>query len=360
MRYDVVVVGAGPAGSTCAYELSKKGLKVLLVEKKPLPRFKLCAGCLSRRTEYLLPFGWEKLILNTIYSGVLRYKDKSFSLESEEPIAYIIDRGTFDQFLAHKAQEQGAHIIFGEFSYFEREGSQYKVFIGNRTFTCDFIIGADGFHSKVAKLLGYRKEKFYRSVEFFSKMAWNSKEVEINIGLVKRGYLWRFPKGDSVSIGVATTYKEDMLDLIKRYGSVDSKIYGWHIPFAEKEGDLHLGKERVLLVGDAGNFVDPLLGEGIHYAILSAKRASESIAKNPSNPQVLYGSLTKDLADEFKYASSIACIGYRFQNFAFLFGKLGGLELYYRLLKGDLNYRELYKRGLLNIFKIPFKIIHGN
>ncbi len=357
MKYDAIVIGAGPAGATCAYHLSKQGLKVLLVEKQTLPRFKLCAGCLSKRIERELPYGWEKLILNTIYTGTLKYKNKSFSLSSDEPIAHIVDRATFDTFLAQKAQETGAELVIDKFESFSVEDGKYKVQLGNKVLTCDFLIGADGFYSKVAKILGYRKQKFYRSVEFFPNFSVDPKGVEISIGLVKRGYGWKFPKGNYASIGVATTFKENLLEILKIYSGTNGKIYGWHIPYAEDEKDLHLGKDRTLLVGDAGNFVDPLLGEGIYYAVLSAKKAAQAIAESPSNPKKLYKDLTKDLAQEFKYASRIARIGYNFQLFAFVFGKIGGLRLYYQFLRGEISYKELYKKGLSETFKAPFKLI---
>jgi len=73
LRYDAVVIGGGPAGASTAYHLSKKGLKVLLVEKERLPRFKLCAGCLSARTLRLLPEGYERLLINRVRAGRLGY-----------------------------------------------------------------------------------------------------------------------------------------------------------------------------------------------------------------------------------------------------------------------------------------------
>lgn len=354
--FDAVVVGAGPAGAMCSYHLAKYGLKVLLLEKKALPRFKLCAGCLSKRIEKHLPEGWERLILNEIRSGVLSYKGRSYRLESEETIAYIVDRASFDFFLSEKAQEMGAELANGEFYGFEKEGASYRVYTSLGTFKCDFIVGADGFYSKVAKQLGYKKTKFYRSLEYVDAAPWETDTVEISIGWVKRGYAWTFPKGDKVSVGITSTYRENLLPLLMGYRETGKKVWGWHIPFAEGERDLNIGRDRVLLVGDAGNFVDPLLGEGIYYSILSAQRLARAINESPSKPVELYRKLCQDLAEEFYYAGKIASLSYRFQWLAFRFGTFGGLELFYRLLKGELGYKELYRKGLLGILKIPFKI----
>ncbi len=351
MRFDAIVVGSGPAGSTCAYELSKRGLKVAILEKKKLPRFKICAGCLSARIGKHLPKGWERLVLNSISSGVLRYKQDSFKLEDEQTIAYIIDRSSFDYFLTQKAMEEGAKLITDEFEGFEEEKGHYRVFTKGGSFTCDYLIGADGFYSKTAKLLGFEKRKFYRSLELFDKLEWGAKEVEISIGWVRRGYAWTFPRGEGVSIGIASGHGENLLSLLREYGRSDAKPYGWHIPYSEGMKDLHLGRGRVLLVGDAGNFVDPLLGEGIYYAVLSGKRASESILKERSEPIKSYRILVEDLAREFEYAGRIAKIGYSWQWLAYRFAKLGGLSLFYELLKGRMGYKELYRRGWAKMVK---------
>jgi len=107
VRYDAVVVGAGPAGAMTAYHLSRGGLKVLLLEKKRLPRFKLCGGCLSARIDPYLPEGWKAKVLNTIRGGILGFRGKEFvSRSSEREVAYIVDRSDFDMFLS---QREGDH-----------------------------------------------------------------------------------------------------------------------------------------------------------------------------------------------------------------------------------------------------------
>jgi len=136
-HYDAIVVGGGPAGSSFAYHASKAGLRVLLIEKHKLPRFKLCAGCLSKRISSLLPEGWQKLVLNSIRGGILGYAGREeFFVPSEREIAYIIDRKDFDAFLFNKAKEAGADTLEEcEFLGFEKEGAKYKVFTSKGVFT---------------------------------------------------------------------------------------------------------------------------------------------------------------------------------------------------------------------------------
>lgn len=193
MNFDAVVVGAGPGGAFSAYWLAKNGLKVLLLEKKRLPRFKLCGGCLSAKVVSLLPEGWQGLVKAMIREGTLGYRgEESFSLSSEKPLAYIADRAEFDYFLMQNAQRVGVELWQEcELLGFE-EGERIKVYTSKGEVKADFLIGADRFYSKTADLLGYKKKKFFRSLEF--QCLTNIKEgVRIDVGLVEKGYAWVFP-----------------------------------------------------------------------------------------------------------------------------------------------------------------------
>ncbi|RMH08559.1 MAG: geranylgeranyl reductase family protein, partial [Aquificota bacterium] len=348
MHYDLIVVGAGPGGSSTAYWAGRLGLKVLLIEKHKLPRFKLCAGCLSKRVDPLLPQGWKELVLSPISHGLLGYKGEEYAeVYSEEPVAYIVDRASFDAFLTNCAREVGVEFMGPcEFLGFEKEGGRYKVFTSRGVFFSDFLVGADGFHSKVGKALGYKKEKFFKSLEFFTEGELEDRVV-IEIGVVRRGYLWVFPRGEGISVGVASTHGEDLLGILRSYSARKGIRYahpkGWHIPFAEKEGDFHLGKERVLLVGDAANMTDPLLGEGIYYALWGGKLLAQAIKEDPSNPVKLYSKLLKPIKEELLYAGKIARLAYSFQRTAFKMGKGHALKSFFKLLEGEKTYKSLYK-----------------
>ncbi len=355
MRFDAIVVGGGPAGASFAREFSKLGGKVLIVEKEKLPRFKLCGGCLSARTSGLLPEGWEREVLNEIRGGVLGFRGMEFvQRTAQRAVAYIIDRASFDHFLIKSTLEEGAELWEGtQFLGFESEGS-IRVKTDRGTVEADFLVGADGFYTRVGKQLGFKKRNFFRSVEFWTEGDLEDRVV-IDVGVVSRGYAWIFPKGSTLSVGVVTAGGENLREVLEVYVKVHpylknrevKGVRGWMIPFSSSEGDLHLGAGRVLLVGDAANIVDPLLGEGIYYAILSGKLAATSVVEAPHDPVRLYGERVKGaLLDELVYAGRIARLAYTFQRVAYRMGGGYSLERFFRLLCGDLGYKDLYKKGL--------------
>ncbi|MCS7307963.1 MAG: geranylgeranyl reductase family protein [Aquificaceae bacterium] len=354
MKFNAIVVSAGPAGSSTAYHLAKSGLKVLLLEKETMPRFKLCAGCLSARAVKFLPEGYQHLFLNKIRSGRLGFRGvEEVRVKTEGEVAYIVDRSTFDHFLAQKAQEAGAEFLNGEFLGFDKEGAGYRVFTSRGSFLTEFVVGADGVRSRVSKLLGFRK-KYYRSVEFFTHGRMED-EVLIEIGLVRRGYLWVFPHGEGISVGVASAGKEDLISILKDYCKHKGIAYkhpkGWHIPLSENRNSLHLGRDRVLLVGDSAGMADPLLGEGIYYSLWAGKLLSEAILKNPSEPLQVYEKLLKPLRDDILYAGKIGRLAYSFQRVSYKMGHGRALKEFYSVLTGHKSYKEVYRLGWFDFLK---------
>src|SRR5574337_1812826 len=114
MRYDTIVVGGGPAGATAALMLAKAGARVLLLERRRLPRYKACGGCLSRRVERLLPFDPGKLIEEQITNLTFTWRGRDpVEAAFAEPVAYMVWRDTFDQALCDRAVEAGAEVQDG-------------------------------------------------------------------------------------------------------------------------------------------------------------------------------------------------------------------------------------------------------
>ena len=112
--YDVIVVGAGPGGATAARLCAQAGFRTLLIEKERFPRYKPCGGCLSPKTVRLLPFDLSSIVENTIFEAKFTYCVKEpFSIKTDKPMAFMVMRDRFDQFLIEKGLEEGVELLEG-------------------------------------------------------------------------------------------------------------------------------------------------------------------------------------------------------------------------------------------------------
>ncbi len=363
MGYDVVVVGGGPAGSSCARVLAQKGARVLLIEKRKFPRPKPCGGCLSERIASYLPEGWTSTVLSEIKGGVLGYRGEFAEREAGEKIASVVDRSDFDLFLLKEAEKAGADVREGV-SFLGLEEKPLRVHTTEGTFTADFLVGADGFYSRVRKHLGFQKRRYFRSLECSAELTLKDRVI-LELGVVSRGYLWIFPRGREASVGVATTGRENLLEMLDRhfrnhplFGEVSlRKPRGWMIPFILKKEEAFLGRGRVLLTGDAASLTDPLLGEGIFYAVRSGLTAGEFLSTG--KPKDYREAMLEEIVPELVYAGKIAALAYGFQGIAFRMGAGPAMERLFALLRGEETFRGVYRKGLPEFLFTAFAAAGG-
>lgn len=369
MHYDVIVAGAGPAGSSAAALLAREGLSVLLLEKSKHPRHKSCGGGLSAR---LLPFlddDVKTLIEQTVYQLSFRFKEKEVAFSSETPVAYLVRRTRFDAYLTDRAKAAGAEVRQESpvLHWHERpEGVEVESRAGKAT--ASFLIAADGGNSRIARQLYPQWERaFAFSLESetprsgalnISKMKWESQYRDaVFIDLtVSRGYGWIFPKADEAAIGVAGFKGKEKRphdlykDFLKRNALPSASAtapHGCALPIYRRPG-FPLAKGRTLLVGDAGCLVDPLFGEGIYYAVRSgqmAARAVISALKEETPIQVYDDEIRARFYPEFDVAGKIA---YWVYAFPWLFLEANrrhpnAMELYLGVLRGERSYVAFWK-----------------
>lgn len=365
--YDVIVVGAGPGGSTAARACAKSGLKTLIIEKENLPRYKPCGGCLSLKTVDKLQFDISPIIENIIYGAKFSYcfKDQ-FIIKSKNPIAYLVMRDQFDKFLTDKAIEDGSELLEGVkvLSVEERDGGVFaKLSKGGGLFS-EYLIGADGAESIVARSILQEKDRkngiaIESEIPLGESIDFPEEEfqlVHLDFGLVPNGYGWVFPKKNYLSIGVGGMFKEENRIPIRRY--FNSFLNG--LEFIPRERNLkqlgHLlptffsenqkvSKGNILLVGDAANLMDPLQGEGIYYAIYSGMLAAQAILESKEKgipPSGLYQEVINNkIFNNLKHALSFSQFVFRFTKLSyktlkkypelgeFYLGVLGGKETYF-------------------------------
>jgi geranylgeranyl reductase family protein len=374
-EFDVVVVGAGPGGSTAARFCAQSGLKTLLIEKEKFPRYKACGGCLSLKTVHLLDFDLCPVIENTIFGAKFSYCFKdSFFIESKEPIAYMVMRDRFDQFLKEKALEDGAKILEGEkvVQVQEKEKVIEIELANGERFYSHYLIGADGAESIIERSLSLSPHlndgngiAIQSEVPFDSSIPFPEKElqfVHLDFGQIPNGYGWVFPKKEWLSIGIGGMFKETkkmnprqhlnrfMKGLAYVPKGRTERMRGHLLPsFYEEQQKVSQG--RILLVGDAGHLMDPLQGEGIYYAIRSGMLAADAIVESMKQgvlPSNLYQEAVQFyISANLKWALSFSRFIFRFTRLAYQtlkhYPELA--HLYLQVLEG----RETYQGFVANV-----------
>lgn len=295
---DVIIAGAGPAGSMAAYELARQGISVLILEKSQFPRYKVCGSGLTHKILREIPYDVSPVFETQIHTFVFSSGFKEvFARTSAEPLIYCTMREKLDAFMLQKALAAGARVQFGEkVLEVQQDAASASVITRSGIFRSALVIGADGASSAVARSAGLREH-------MMPGLAWEaevkadpdtvktfSKTVFLDWGAFPGGYGWVFPKADHFSIGVggpASLSKWMMpyyhnflnyLDVASGMRMIEtSSLKSWPIPVRIKKSRFHHG--RVLVTGDAGGLTDPLTGEGIYYAIRSGKLAAASCAE---------------------------------------------------------------------------------
>jgi geranylgeranyl reductase family protein len=295
MIYDVVVVGAGPAGASAAYVLARAGFRVAVVEREAFPRDKLCGGGLTGRAQKvydsLFPAPWDEVI-DCVSGGLHFYRDGRYvnGVDDYRPI-HLTMRVNFDAFLMDFAIGAGAEFIqqnaVAEIAA-DRGGLLLR---DGRRLGARCIVGADGANSRVAAAVLQQVsdiDEFALGLEIELPKALFPREVaapEVHFGCVEWGYGWVFPKKDSLTIGIGglRSKNPDMRPLFEAFlrqtcGFLpDIRPRGHHFPYGNYPAEP--GVANVLLVGDAAGLVEPLTGEGLAYAMQSGKLAGEAIVE---------------------------------------------------------------------------------
>jgi geranylgeranyl reductase family protein len=371
MRYDVVIVGAGPAGAVLAYLLAKAGAEILLLEKELFPRYKACGGGLTQRALDSLPFDVDEVIEERVYTVKTFIRDEcAFELNAQRPVISMVMRDRFDHFLVKKSLEAGVHFQEGTaFKHLSGKVEALKVETSCGPVETRFVVGADGVNSRVARALGLpRADNVMNAVEaevYFGdpeRLAEFKRSAHFCFGLIPKGYSWIFPKRDHLSIGVLSRAKT--LKHLKRnlfsyleaggFGSpMEVKALRPHLVPYGPSGRRRLACERGLLVGDATGCADPITGEGISYAIQGAQIAARILqeamkdgCRKLEEYTCVFG---EEVAKDLLCARTFAGILYGFSNLSSRIIKSHGsrlANLHMEVVSGRMTYRDLYRKLL--------------
>ena len=293
-HYDVVVVGAGPAGAAAAYTAAAQTARVALIDHKSFPRHKLCGGLITGRAKryFREVFDTDLAVDPLDRKDVIefRFQGRPAGVIDGAPPMYLSMRWDLDHYMCGLAIARGAEDMTGlGVNEIDMDGRVITLKDGRRI-GYGVLIGADGVNSMVARCLfgqsfDHKRIGFGLEIEAAGKDLRPDDPIRIDIAAARWGYGWCFPKCRSTTVGVGglLAENEDMKSVMAAYlsslGMDDglSACKGQFLPFGDYRK--RPGKGAVLLAGDAAGLVDPITGEGIAYAIRSGQLAARAAAK---------------------------------------------------------------------------------
>ena len=294
MQTEVIVIGAGPAGSTAAREMAARGLHVLLLDRARFPRDKPCGGSVTIRSAALLPFDLSPVVEDVVTGAHLRLRDGStVTRDCSGALAYMTRRFRLDHFLVERAQDEGVEFRDGQAvrRVVRLSDGSYEVAAGDESYRARALVGADGANGLVAGSLGFERPR-ESAVALEANLpcpdgapAWLRGRVALQLGWMAGGYGWLFAKGDHINLGVGgwkalvgAQLRPSLDRLCRSYGLDPNALVslrGHHLPMMRPGAALTA--DGAALVGDAAGLVDPLSGEGIYQAIASGVAVAPAI-----------------------------------------------------------------------------------
>ncbi len=367
MQILTLIVGGGPAGSSCAWKLASAGMRCLLIDKAEFPRDKVCGGALSSRAAELLTDSGmisttelDQLTEKTHRTLWLWNRDELLNTyTSDSHPVRIISRMELDNFLLERAVSSGVEVITGETAVFI-DSSTARISTG-RSIRYSFLVGADGCNSSVRRTcFGRSGRKTGIGLKYslpLSEVSDITDGLHTHFGYLPYGYVWAFPGKKKICIGAGVMGSQasplDVASALKEFLDNRGISVGNHVMKAASIPSLSLnrtlGEGKVFLAGDAAGLVDQVSGEGIGHAIESGFLIADAIVSGGDRKNMLIraneGCLGTVRQSEF----------YRHLLFSRLTGRLAMRKLkesetfargYWNLISGSQSYNEMFLRLL--------------
>jgi geranylgeranyl reductase family protein len=382
-KYNVIIIGAGPAGSYLAYKLKKQGISILLLEKQKFPRYKACAGGLSKKAFDII-FSENKNIENIVEKVVkkgLYVRNNRFTfVEPDKELVYMTYRSDLDNFLMKMAVDNKT-VFFKDnvkIQKIDQKNNNITFFEKNKKHQVeyDILVGAWGSNIKLNKLVDiypFKRFSVSSSWEGPSSSKFNEYCKDCIVTQIMDNYPcyvgYIFPKSELITAGLFRsknpnpTILKNMWEDFVKFWDLDIKIkpsYAW-IPV--RDFNKSIARKNILLVGDAAGLTDPFTGEGIYYAFINGEIASKQIlnyfkTRNYDLASEYNKNINLKLFNLIKWAEIYTYIFNHFPNFSFWFGSETtlGEDIIISLITGDIKYNEISKVLNYSIknFHLPF------
>ena len=309
---DTVIVGGGPAGSSCALTLQRNGVSSLIVEKRAFPRDKTCGGLLTEKTyklarALLAPGGGElpdDFFVDVSDTIELWYGTERLAGSKVQKPLRKIKRSDFDNRLIEEYKRAGGTVLeHAECASVDMASHRLTLKDGGEI-SFRHLVAADGVFSPTARLLGCKAPRLGFCTEAHVPKPGRDDDgvIKIHFGMLKVGYGWVFPHGDMLCVGLGGAYEHgDRYDhLLRDYLAMnglatDCTIRGAFIPSGELV-DQRRGPDDAVLIGDAGGFIDPLTGEGLYFALATGIAAAQAVADSERSGAVFRADFIKKAA----------------------------------------------------------------
>ncbi len=275
-RYDVIIIGAGPAGLKCAEQLINSNRSVLLIEKNEIIGPKICAGGLTNLTA---PFNIPEDKTRSFPRQKIFIANRQYEIDLVNPLK-TISRFDLGQYQLGKLKDSNnIKILKGTLV---KSIKKNEVITNKGAFCFRYLVGADGSTSKVRKYIGLASKicigLYYDIPEVTHEFIWY-----FDPGLLKYGYIWVFPHKDSTNIGIFFNPEhlspKQAREILKKYLTENGyrfserNLKGAPINYSY-QGCIF---DDILLIGDAAGLASKTTGEGISYALTSGKEIGKKI-----------------------------------------------------------------------------------
>ncbi len=369
--YDVVVVGAGPAGSVTARTAAEKGLDVLLIERNleigvPVK----CGEGVSREIEQFVEIDSRWICAEP--EGFVTYGPGGTRValltEGSETVGYVLERRLFDKFLAQQAAHAGAEVRVKTRAYdaIKEDGYVKGVYANSAgediSIRADVVVGADGVESRVGRWGGIDTTLPLADVATCAQFLMCNVEVNnyfeniFDPEIAPKGYAWIFPKGEdcaNVGLGLGGDVSGDhhrARDYLHAFvndkfpeGKVLTEMYG-AVPLS---GPVYeTVANGLILVGDAARHVNPITGGGILQAMQGGAIAGDVIAKAVREKNVSKRRLMEYEKRWKRDFGKVLEVGMRIKNIVLNLNDEDSIK-FFRLLSGDIKLKEFTERALV-------------